>query len=204
MGVQLFLGGNMSSSKLMNLSGLAGVVGGAIIIGISLITLIGHLTLSDPSRYIDVWGLPIYLLGFLLVLLTLIGIYSSQSSKLGNLGFFGFLIAFIGQILITGLIHYGYFAIIDKVSRPSAVMSLDHPSLYKESVIVIALLTIVGYILFGVAILRSRMFPRAGAVLLIIGAVLLFSFPFVFGIAFIILGNSIQSPLFEAKTKPAV
>ena len=59
-------------------------------------------------------------------------------------------------------------------------------------IIGIAFLTIVGYILFGVAILQSRMFPRAGAVLSIIGAVLLFSFPFVFGIAFTILGNSIS------------
>ena len=184
----------MSSSKLINLGGLSGMMGGVILFCITLITLIGHLTLSDPSRYIDVWGLPFYLIAYFLILLSLIGMYSSQASKLGNLGFFGFLLAFIGQTLIIGLIHFGYFAILDKVSQTSAILDIDHPSMFKESVIAIGLLTILGYILFGVAVLRSRLFPRGGAVLFIIGAAL-YTFPVVFGIAFIILGNSMRSQL---------
>ncbi len=193
----------MSFSRLINLSGFAGVVGGVIIIGITLIFLIGHLTLTDPSRYIDVWGLPLYLIAYILILLALLGVYTSQASKVGTLGFMGFLIVFIGQIFIIGLIHFGYFAILDKVSRTSTFLAMDHPSLYKESVIVIFVLTILGYILFGVALLRSCTLPRVGSLLLIIGAVL-FTLPLVFGLAFIILGNSMRSQLNEVETRPAV
>lgn len=188
----------MSFSRLINLSGLAGVVGGVIIIATTLIMQIGHLTLTDPSRYIDVWGLPLYLVACILILLALIGIYISQASKIGTLGFAGFLIVFIGQIFIIGLIHFGYFAILDKVSHASTLLAMDHPSLFKESVLVIFLLTILGYILFSVSLLRSRTLPRVGLVLLIIGAVL-FTIPVVLGLAFIILGNSLRSRSKESK-----
>lgn len=186
----------MSSSRLIRLSGLAGVLGGAIIIVMTLIIFIGHLTLTNPSRYIDVWGLPLYLIAYILILLALLGIYTRHASEVGKLGFLGFLMVFVGQIFIIGLINFGYFAILDKVSQASSLLTINHPSLFKESAIVMFFLTILGYILFSVSLFRSRVVPRIGSVLLIIGAVL-FTIPVAFGLAFIILSNPMRSHLKE-------
>jgi hypothetical protein len=193
----------MSFSKLIDLSGFAGIVGGSLIIVLTLIFYIGHLILPDPSRYIDVWGLPLLLIAYILILMALVGVYTSGASKVGTLGFIGFLMIFIGQIFIIGLIHFGYFAILDKVNQASTILSINHPSLYKESMIAIVLLTILGYILFGVALLRSSIFPRPGVLFLIIGAVL-FTIPVILGMAFIILGNSLRLRSKEVQTSHLV
>ena len=96
----------MSSSNLIRLSGLAAVVAGVLLtIGDLLSFATEPENLSEwatmPS-YFFVWFL--YLLGGVLLLVALVGLYAYQSEAAGILGLVGFVGAFSGTALVLGAI----------------------------------------------------------------------------------------------------
>jgi hypothetical protein len=106
------------------------------------------------------------LLTFLLLALGLIGIYSHQLAAAGILGLAGFLVAFLGTVLSAGA-AWTLFLIAPKVA-PLVPTFVEIPW-FELAFLLFAL----GWLLFGVATLRALVFPRAAAVLVIIGAVLI-------------------------------
>jgi hypothetical protein len=134
---------------LIRWSGLAALLGGVLLIVSQLLRL--TLGLDDPI--IQAVDSVLGLLFTVLLLLGLVGLYASQSETAGVLGLVGFLVAFFGTvgtaITFTGALA-GFGGTLTLV------------------------LFILGWILLGVATLHgSRIYPRAAAVLLIVGAAIL-------------------------------
>ena len=97
----------MSSSNLISLSGLAAAVAAGVLLTIGDLLIFATETenLSEWARttpYVFVWLL--YLLGGVLLLAGLVGLYVRQSQAAGILGFVGFLVAFSGTVLALGAV----------------------------------------------------------------------------------------------------
>jgi hypothetical protein len=111
------------------------------------------------------------LLGTVLLLVGLVGLYVCQSEAAGLLGLVGFLISFLGNALVAGAVWEATFVVpwlaweapelLDE--GPTEWLALGFTLSYT--------LAGIGVILFGVATIRARVFPRVAAILLMIGVV---------------------------------
>jgi hypothetical protein len=153
------------ASSLIRWSGLAAVLAGVLLILVELMELFAidleNLGTQAATGTFAFWA-GLNLLSMVLLSLGLVGIYSHQLEAAGVLGLAGFLVAFFGTALSVGASWTLLFA------APLSPEVLGTPW-FELSFLLFAL----GWVLFGVAILRARVFPRAAGVLLIIGAVLL-------------------------------
>jgi hypothetical protein len=112
----------------------------------------------------------VYTLAWLLVLLGLAGLYAAQRGGMGRLGSVGFLTAFSGMYLIAVTGNFGFLAPLLAQESPAVLDSINQ---YLPVVIVnglAAILFMVGYILFGVAMIRTATLPRWSGVLVAAGA----------------------------------
>jgi hypothetical protein len=164
----------MSSSNLISLSGLAAVAAGVLLtIGDLLIFATETENLSEWARttpYVFAWLL--YLLGGVLLLTGLVGLYVRQSEAAGILGFVGFLVAFSGTVLALGAVWGQLFvAPFLAVQAPGALDTEPTGTLAVGFTLTLLIIFPLGWLLFGVATLRAQVYPRAAAILLIIGAV---------------------------------
>jgi hypothetical protein len=108
----------------------------------------------------------LYLLGAGLLLLSLVGLYASQSEAAGVLGLVGFLAAFLGTALLVGMLWFELFITPSLATRAPGLAEAE---LGLAGFILVFLLGVVGWLLFGVATLRARAYPRWAAVLLMVG-----------------------------------
>jgi hypothetical protein len=109
------------------------------------------------------------LVGVILLLLALVGLYARQSATTGRLGVAGFLVAFVGTTLLAG--DWWFEAFVGPVLAQVAPQILDLPPggwLLAGGVSTFVLFAI-GWVLFGIASLRGRVFPRGAAALLVVG-----------------------------------
>jgi hypothetical protein len=112
----------------------------------------------------------VYTLAWLLVLLGLPGLYAAQRAGMGRLGLVGFLTAFSGTYLIAVTGNFGFLAPVLAQQSPAV---LDSLSQYLPVAIInglAAILFMIGYILFGVAMIRTATLPRWSGVVVAIGA----------------------------------
>ena len=112
----------------------------------------------------------VYTLAWLLVLLGLPGLYAAQRGGMGRLGLVGFLTAFSGTYLIAVTGNFGFLAPVLAKQSPAVLDSINQ---YSPVVIINGLAAIVfmiGYVLFGVAMIRTATLPRWSGVLVAVGA----------------------------------
>ena len=103
--------------------------------------------------------------GSLLILLGWPGLYLRQAEKAGRLGLLGFVLSFVA-LLVLGI---GFGTIDTFVSQMLAAEG-SMPALLGFELFG-GLLLVVGPLLFGMATLRARVFPRWVAIILIVGSV---------------------------------
>jgi len=111
------------------------------------------------------------LLGIILLLWALIGIYGRQSRAAGTFGLWAFVVAFIGTALSAGNTWAEVFVwpTLAQVAPNMMSGSVTEASSYLSAGLTLSFpLFGVGLILFGVATLRAGVYPRWAAVLLII------------------------------------
>jgi hypothetical protein len=111
-----------------------------------------------------------YTLSWLLVLLGLPGLYVAQRGGMGRLGLAGFVIAFLGTYLIAVTGNFGFLAPVLAKDAPAVI---DAISQYPPVVGVNAVAAIgfmIGYVLFGIAMIRTAGLPRLAGILVAIGA----------------------------------
>ena len=111
-----------------------------------------------------------YTLSWLLVLLGLPGLYAAQRGRMGWLGFAGFLIAFLGTYLIAVTGNFGFLAPVLAKDAPAVI---DTISQYPPVVGINALAAIafmIGYVLLGIAMIRTAGLPRLAGILVALGA----------------------------------
>ena len=112
----------------------------------------------------------LYTLAWLLVLLGLPGLYASQRRSMGRLGLAGFLAAFSGTYLIAVTGNFGFFAPVMAKEAPATLNAIEQ---YSPVVVInglAAILFMIGYLLFGVAIAKTATLPRLSGVLVAVGA----------------------------------
>jgi hypothetical protein len=112
----------------------------------------------------------VYTLAWLLVLLGLPGLYAAQRAGMGRLGLVGFLTAFSGTYLIAVTGNFGFLAPVLAKQAPAVLESINQ---YLPVVIInglAAILFMIGFALFGVAMVKTATLPRWSGVLVAMGA----------------------------------
>lgn len=121
------------------------------------------------------WGL---LNGFALIMtlltpLAVVSLYSVQVEESAKLGFTGFVIAFIGSVLFAcvqfdeALLWPVFVTQAPGLLDPTGPM-FSSPA-FSMTYLLMGVMYIVGFVLFGIASLRASVLPRVAAVLLIVG-----------------------------------
>jgi hypothetical protein len=113
-----------------------------------------------------------YLIGSILLLLGLVSLYVSQSEAAGVLGLVGFLVAFVGTTLLVGAL---WFELFITPALAAEAPELAEAELGLAGFILVLLAGALGWVLFGAATLRARVYPRGAAVLLIVGGLVAFT-----------------------------
>lgn len=200
----------MTSSNLIRWSGLAAILGGALLLISDLLSLTvvsGDLAKAATTGvYLVDNG--VRLLGGMLLLVGLVGLYTRQAEASGTLGLIGFLAAFAGTSLMMGAFWTNTFvppalaleAPEFLATRPAGTLGFGFTLSF--------MLAPVGWLLFGAATFRARVYPRAASVLLMAGAALTFiPLPAVGGVVFSLaiawLGYTLFSEARASSMRPA-
>ncbi len=114
-----------------------------------------------------------YLIGVLLLLVALVGLYARQSEAAGALGLVGFLVALVGTGLLVGMMWTLAFVVPSAAVEAPAFLDAEETAGPPDMGFMLSGIAVaVGWALFGVATFRARVFPRKAAIVLIIGALL--------------------------------
>ncbi len=109
----------------------------------------------------------------MLLLLGLVGLYLRQSGPSGTLGLVAFLVAFFGTALAGGATWADLFvAPFLAVEAPRVLDAGPTGMLALGFALTFVVFLPLGWLLFGVASFRARIYPRAAAILLMVGAVI--------------------------------
>jgi hypothetical protein len=112
----------------------------------------------------------VYVVSNVLVLLGLPALYGAESQRMGRLGLAGFLVTFTGTTLLAISSMFGFLAPVLAAEAPE---TLDAIILYRPVVVfngVAAVGFMAGFVILGMAMARSKAFPRWSGIFIAIGA----------------------------------
>ncbi len=170
----------MTLSNLVRIGGLAAVAAGALLLIADLWNLLLEIFAGSSENFSEFavttsWTVfsTAYLIGGLLLLVALVGLYSHQLEAAGTLGLVGFFAALVGTGLLVGMMWTLAFVVPSAAIEAPAFLDAEETAGpldmgFMLSGIAVAL----GWALFGVATVRAQVFPRRAAIVLIIGALL--------------------------------
>jgi hypothetical protein len=167
----------MTTSKLQVWGGELTAIVGTFLILFGILPII-MLPTSEPllQWVLDAdWSLlnGLALIMTVLTRLALISLYSRQVEETGMLGLIGLVMAFVGSVLFSSVqfdeaLLWRIFA-----QEAPALLDLTGPMFtspgFSTIYLLMGVLYILGFVLFGIAALRGGVFPRFSAVLLIVG-----------------------------------
>jgi hypothetical protein len=159
-----------ANERLLRWCGMALVVAGPLLVAASLLhpsRETAATIIASESRLVAAHVL--FTLYGVLVMLGLPGLYAAHRAGMGRLGLTGFLVAMLGTYLIAVT---GYFGFMAPVLAREAPATLDTTIQYPPVVVssgVAAITFIVGYALFGIAMIRTATLPRLSGVLVAVG-----------------------------------
>lgn len=165
----------MSSSNLVRWGGLAAMLAGASFVAADLLSLsISPKFPSSVSLGSEPYAIQsvLKLIGAALLLLGLFGLHARQAGAAGPLGTAGFLAAFSGTALAVGSFWAtAFFAPAMAAMDPVAFDAGEGPpGRLADAFVVTMAAFVLGWMLFGVAAWRTHVYPRAAALLLILGS----------------------------------
>jgi hypothetical protein len=114
-----------------------------------------------------------YLIGALLLLVALTGLYARQSEEAGTLGVAGFLAALVGTGLLVGMMWMSAFVVPTLALEVPALLDAEQTAGPLDAGFMFSGVAVgVGWALFGAATLRAGVFPQVATIALTVGAVL--------------------------------
>ncbi|MEV6495338.1 hypothetical protein AB0M20_42990, partial [Actinoplanes sp. NPDC051633] len=117
-------------------------------------------------------GSVVYLTGFWVLMAAVIGAHGRQASRAGRLGTFGVSAALLGTMALGGNLWFESFAVPWLAGGPlPEVLESDPSILFALGTISSYALFAIGWVAFGVAALRARVFPVWISVLIVIGGI---------------------------------
>lgn len=153
------------------MAGLAALGSGVLSAIGDLLTLVVYLVNPQSATTVSYTVGLLYLPSTALLLLGLVGLYTSQSQATGLLGLVGFLTAFLGTVLLVGAL---WFEVFVTPSLAAQAPELAESVWGQTGYLLTLLFGVIGWVLFGVATLRARVYPRWAAILLMVGGVIAF------------------------------
>jgi hypothetical protein len=165
----------MFDSPLSRIAGPMALAAGVLIVVAQLVMLPfdpdDHVaTSTDPVFQV---GGVIYLVGFLALMLALVGAYGWGLDKApGRLGVIAVSVAIVGTMLLGGDLWFETFAIPWLADEAPASLDTDPTTLLAIGAISSYLSFAVGWALFGIANYRARIFPTAICVAIVIGGLI--------------------------------
>jgi hypothetical protein len=167
----------MSTSPLSRIAGPLAVVTGVLVVATRLPTILlilaggGDLTayVLGPVHAITSVAT---IVAFALLVLALVAIYEREASSAGWFGLVGFAAALLGTIFMTGDWWYEAFA-VPRIAEvvPEAIATFVGGRLLMGGITSFVLLGI-GWVLFGAASLRARVFPTTISAAILLGGLL--------------------------------
>jgi hypothetical protein len=142
-----------------------------LLFSLSLVVVDGDPVRRARSGLVGVNGL-LMLLAVYLLLLGLVGLYARQAAASGTLGLVGFLVAVLGTLLLAGAWWWEAFALPYAAEQAPALVAATPTGRLLAGRTMSFGVFAVGWVLFGLASLRARVFPRDAAILLVIGGVI--------------------------------
>lgn len=164
-------------STLIRYGGLAALAGGTLFViadSLSLFLVRHSNYVESATTGVFVVQQMLFLPGAVLLLGGLVGLYARQSEAAGRLGLIGFLVAFVGTALLVGLFFTQAFLVPYLAAKFPEVLRAGEQGLVAVGFGMTFTVFPVGWMLFSVATLRARVYPRTAAILLIIGTVITF------------------------------
>ena len=167
----------MSDGRLIQLSGLACVMGGLCLAAFVLVHPWDQLLGAEIARTAS-WRIAhgLHFIGAAFTLLGLPGLFAQQRESLPRWGVVGFVLSLLGNAMFlgTGMITAFiwpmlafYAPLCIGVGGPIFGSPLSLPAFSLTAVLIVS-----GYVLFGFATLRAGVLPRVATVVLVIGAIL--------------------------------
>lgn len=191
----------MPSESLVRVGGLAAILAGILLVFGELLNLFIDFE-TDPvegmTSATSVVQAVAFLLGVALLLISLVGLYMRLAQTTGGLlGLVGFLLALVGTGMVMGVVWDQTFTVPALAQVAPTLLETDPPALVNFGFMLSFVLFGLGWLLFGIAAYRARVYPRVALILLMVGAVLLIlPLPFVglvFAVAVAWLGFVILS-----------
>ena len=162
----------------------------------------------------------IRLLGGMLLVFGLIALYAYQAEAAGRLGLVGFVVSMIGTVLLTAVAWLGAFvdpALASQapefyVAARSGEIGGTVGAVLGIGVLSPILIQAIGWAIFGIATYRAGVYPRRAAVVLVVGALLLFvpvqGVPVVFQLAvawlgFLLFSGRVETPSQKEDVAPS-
>jgi len=166
----------MNSANLARVGGgLAAILGGLLIVVAAIVGLFvdfDNVAVAATGSYILFAILS--LLGAIFVLGALVGLYARHAEHAGALGLLAFLVTFLGMALVVGASWTSTFTEPALAQVAPELLAQEPPGWLDFGFTLTYVLASLGWLLFGVATLRAGVYPRAAAILLIVGALISF------------------------------
>jgi hypothetical protein len=164
----------MSQSPLARLAGPCAVGAGVLIVAAQLAMLPfdpnDHVaTTRDPVFQV---GGVVYLVGFVLLLLTLVGLADRLASAAGTFGSVAVVVALVGTFLLGGDLWFETFAVPWLADQAPASLDADPTTLLILGAFTSYVSFALGWLLVGIAALRARAFPVPICLGIAVGGVL--------------------------------
>ncbi len=166
----------MSTSPLARIAGPVAIIAGVMVVVTRLPTVVFVVAGGDLTAFVLGQTHAITsvasIVAFALLVLALVGIYDHEARSAGWLGLIGFVAALLGTIFMAGDWWYEAFAVprIAEVA-PELIPIFVGGRLLLGGLTSFTLLG-VGWVLFGVASLRARVFPTPISAAILVGGLL--------------------------------
>lgn len=164
----------MASSGIIRLGGVAAISSAllALLSFVLYLVIVGGGRLSEAATSASFF-LPsgAQLLAMALLLIGLVALFVRQAEAFGALGLTGFVLALFGTTLAAGAAWSQVF-VVPRLAEVAPAVADQGAGSVLTGFVLSFLLFGVGWILFGVATLRTRLFSRWAVILLIVGSVI--------------------------------
>ena len=155
----------------------------AILLPINEVPTNYHLLILDPD-WLLVNGLGV--IGFVLAVVGILGIFFRQFNDLTEMGMFGFLITVVGQVLYNAGMYYETFIWPILAESDPNLVTLSTGPIYSNPVffimqILAGSIYAIGFLIFGISTYKTKSFSKWAILLLALGVVMFIPgfFPYV-------------------------
>ncbi len=163
----------MPSPGLIRLGGVAAMSSAflALLSFVLYLLIVGGARISEAATS-TAFFLPsgAQLLAMALLLIGLMALFGRQAEAFGVLGLTGFVLALLGTTLAAGAAWSQVF-VVPRLAEVAPTVADQGTGSVLAGFLLSYLLFGVGWVVFGVATLRTRLFPRWAVILLIVGAI---------------------------------